>query len=217
MKNGFPLYVQIDPSNKNDAKIGTSMIASLNDGELNNCKMLADSGYDSAIFKKCLESIKCTHIIPKNRRGTLDKDIKDKMLVEKKKITHVTSKSKRVIWDQIKTIRNKKITSRHKNKIFKLKEELRKLAQQVKEKIKLSALFIKAQGKKNRKKTFNIGLSNADKVIYKKRSYVEHVYAFLKSHRLDKIMCRSISTLYNNVYSVLIDRILFEKVCHITT
>ena len=75
----------------------------------------------------------------------------------------------------------------------------------------------KEQGKKNRKKTFNIGLSDTDNIIYKKRAYVEHVYAFLKSHRLDKIMCRSISVLYNNIYSALIDRILFEKVWNNTT
>lgn len=217
---GFPLLVNIDSGNVNDSKIGTTFIQSINaiDKSLIGNLMLADSGYDSNNFKNELTAKQIKYIIPKNKRNFIEEDVKEIINDEIKTINN-QAKIKRVnVWNTIKTIRKSIIKTNTEtekedklNKIKQLKEELKQLKKEQIEKIKKSKIFIKEKAKKdNRKnKKFNIGLTNEEKVIYKKRSYNEHIYTFFKAHRLDKVSYKTKEMFYHQIYSTIIDKIMF--------
>lgn len=220
--NGFPLIVRIDSGNVNDAKIGTIFINSLTELEIDllGNVMLADSGYDSKDFKNELNDKNCSYIIPKNKRNSLDENTKTEIKTKTNEINRNTKIEKNKVWTEIKTIRSKitkKITEKKKENILeklrKLKDELKQLTIENKKKIQMSNLFIKQQKKKEKKsegkKEFNIGLTDKEKVIYKKRAFNEHIYTFFKSHRLDKVMYNVKSMFYHQIYSTIIDKIMF--------
>ncbi len=74
---GFPLIINIESGNKNDAKIATNWLDSLSGDPksiFNDKQLLADSGYDSNKLKTKLDDLNCTYIIPKNSRNQSSKE-----------------------------------------------------------------------------------------------------------------------------------------------
>lgn len=218
--SGFPLIVRIDSGNVNDAKIGTIFINSITDIEMDLLGniMLADSGYDSNDFKNELNDKNCSYIIPKNKRNSLDQNTKTDVETTINEINNNTKVKRDKIRESIKIIRTeiKNVDTERKKinrleKISKLKEESKQLTIENKEKIKISKVFIKQQHKKKKKgkKEFNIGLTDEEKVIYKKRAFNEHIYTFFKSHRLDKVMYKTEYMMYHQIYSTILDKIMF--------
>jgi hypothetical protein len=230
---GYPLYAQIDASNLHDSSIAIDFFKKFKNNEISKHMMLADSGYDSSILKEHLKSITSTYIIPKNIRNQQDAELKEEIT---KKVNQLQNKANLKVTNlnnelsklrtEHRNEKNKMAKSVIMNQIKIFKDEKKTINAYVVQKIRESKAFIKAQYKKKikkekisqKKKRFNLGLSDAEKEIYKKRSFNEHANAFIKSHRLDKIMCNTLNNLYHHLYSAFIDRHLFylQKITNVS-
>ncbi len=65
---GFPLIINIESGNKNDAKIAANWLDFLSDDSksiFNDKQLLADSGYDSNKLKTKLDDLNCTYYYSK--------------------------------------------------------------------------------------------------------------------------------------------------------
>jgi hypothetical protein len=230
---GFILYFQIDSSNEHDAVLGKAIINSISNEKINGHKLLADSGYDSSIFKEQLKSKNCEYIIPKNKRNAVDEKLKEEINKEIEIITTTMKNNKKQKRDEIKNLKKNKPTMKNKTKIEitkikadttikinNLKKEIKELTNANKLEISKTRAYLKQKFKKEtkkaiknktKKKEFNIGLTDEQKIIYKKRANVEHPYKFLKKHRIDTVKWKSKSMFINEVYSSLIDMIIFRE------
>lgn len=207
---GFTLYFRLDSGNTYDARIASLFTESFKNNELFQHRLLADSGYDSSIFKKLLNNQECSYIIPKNKRNTLDENTKLEIKTEKEKLNNVAVILKKNIREKIKSLKKKNQTKHIVKKILELKKKIYDISLQTKKDIKIQTIYIKQQNKKKEKKQFNIGLTDDDKIIYKKRAYVEHSFGF-KKRVTDRIKCKSMQMLEHIIYSTLVDKILFMK------
>jgi hypothetical protein len=209
--NGFPLIINIESGNKNDAKIATNWLDSLSDDSkdiFNGKQLLADSGYDSNKFKSILDSLKCTYIIPKNNRNQSSKEY----LSNKQKIIDGAKEKKKSLWKNIKTLNKTNIKNNNKLTQTKLKirEEIREVEKRKKEELKKILIEKRINIKKNRKannkkRIFNLSLTSAERKIYKKRLHIEHTFSHIKQSKLMSINVRTKEMLINKIYNRFID------------
>ena len=220
---GIVLYFKIDSSNKHDSILGKSIIKSIPDEKINGHKLLADCGYDSSAFKEELINKKCKFIIPKNKRNTIDVKLKEEINIAVNNINIKFKNNKLRKWNKIKELKknNKKCDINLTNEINKLKKQIKELT--CKNKIEVGKIRIilkqnfkseenKAIKNNTKKKKFNIGINDKNKLIYKKRANVEHPYNFLKQHRIHSVRWKTKSMFINEVYSSLIDMIIFREI-----
>jgi hypothetical protein len=236
-ENGFILYFRVDPSNEHDSALGSSIIKSISNEVINGHQLLADSGYDSSNFKEQLENKNCRYIIPKNKRNAIDEKLKEEINKEIEIVTNKTKNNKQKKWDEIKILQKIKITKKGKTntefneikkdhkeqtsvRINNLKKEIKELTEINKLEINKIRAYLKQKFKKEekkaiknkqKKKEFNIGLTDDQKIIYKKRAHVEHPYNFLKRHRIEAVKWKTENRFINEIYNSLIDMIIFRE------
>jgi len=236
-ENGFILYFRVDPSNEHDSTLGLSIIKSISNEVINGHQLLADSGYDSSNFKEQLENKNCGYIIPKNKRNAISEKLKEEINKEIEIVTNKTKNNKQKKWDEIKILQKIKITKKGETKtefneikkdhkeqtsvrINNLKKEIKELTEINKLEINKIRAYLKQKFKKEekkaiknkqKKKKFNIGLTDDQKIIYKKRAHVEHPYNFLKNHRIEAVKWKTKNMFINEIYNSLIDMIIFRE------